>query len=224
MGDQPSLDEESRLWFQGYTRVAGIDEAGRGAWAGPVVAASVVLPPPDAYRSCADLACILDPVRDSKLLTPRSREHCYDLILEHALSYGVGFVSAKEIDRIGIVPATRQAMCQAVKALATQPDYLLIDALTLPQLPIPQLALPKADLNMLSVAAASIIAKVSRDRWMVALDGRLPGYGLAHHKGYGTPEHQAALQALGPSGQHRHSYAPIRVLQGGDDERPQHPH
>ena len=207
MGPFPGLTEECRLWAQGYTRIAGLDEAGRGAWAGPVVAAAVILPP-----NPAELARQLAPVRDSKLLTPRRRELCYEIITSCALSWGVGFVSAAEIDRIGILPATRRAMLLAIEALSVPADFLLIDALQLPQVPLPQRAFIKGDRDHLSIAAASIVAKVTRDRWLQALDERFPGYGLARHKGYGTPEHWAALCALGPSPEHRHSFAPIRQL------------
>jgi len=201
----PGLAEERRLWAQGYMRIAGLDEAGRGAWAGPVVAGAVILPP-----ALPELAQLLAPVRDSKLLTPHRREICYDLITAHALAYGAGFVSAEEIDRIGILPATRQAMCLALESLSASPDYLLIDALRLPQVSLPQMGIIKGDRDHLSIAAASIVAKVTRDRWMRALDERLPGYGLSRHKGYGTREHLAALRALGPSAEHRHTFAPIR--------------
>lgn len=207
MSHQPDLARERELWARGYVRVAGLDEAGRGAWAGPVVAAAVVLP-----SDVPDLSEELSPVRDSKLLTPRRRERCYGLILRHASDYGVGLVPSSEIDRIGIVPATRRAMQQALEVLSSPPDYLLIDAVSLPRVPIPQCALPKGDLYHLSISAASIIAKVTRDRWMIGLDRHLPGYGMAQHKGYGTRQHRAALHSLGATSQHRHSYAPIRAL------------
>lgn len=210
MSQQPSLSLETQLWSRGRVRVAGIDEAGRGAWAGPVVAAAVILP-----SRLPNLAQLLDPIRDSKLLTPRTRETCYTLILEHVVDYGVGLTPAADIDRMGIVAATRKAMHQAVEALTETPDYLLIDYMRLPALPIPQHAMPKGELHCLSIAAASIIAKVTRDRWMIALDKALPGYGLAQHKGYGTPQHRAALRALGPSNEHRRSFAPLRQL--GED-------
>ena len=209
MSHQPDLVREHGLWTQGYVRVAGLDEAGRGAWAGPVVAAAVVLPP-----DVPDLREQLLPVRDSKLLTPRCRERCYHLILQHVLDCGVGSVSPSEIDRIGIVPATRRAMVKALDALSSAPDYLLIDFVALPEVPIPQLSTPKADLHHLSVSAASIIAKVTRDHWMISLDRRLPGYGMGQHKGYGTRQHLAALCSLGATSQHRHSYAPIRAIDG----------
>lgn len=205
MGPSPGLTEERRLWAQGYMRVAGLDEAGRGAWAGPVVAGAVILPP-----DLPDLDQRLALVRDSKLLTPRRRELCYELIIQHALAYGVGFVSAEEIDRIGILPATRRAMLLALEALKVPADFLLIDAIHLPQAPIPQRAFVKGDREHLSIAAASILAKVTRDRWMKTLDRSLPGYGLAQHKGYGTADHLKALHALGPSPEHRRTFAPVR--------------
>lgn len=210
MSCQPNLTEEQRLWSQGYLRIAGLDEAGRGAWAGPVVAAAVILPVDP------DVAMALAPIRDSKLLTPRQREHCYEIIVEHALAYGIGACPASEIDRLGIVPATRAAMCRALAQLSPPADYLLIDALSLPQIPLPQRGIIKGDRSCLSIAAASILAKVTRDRWMIALDEHLPGYGLARHKGYGTAQHRAALYTFGPTAQHRHSYAPVRAL---DQER-----
>jgi len=207
MTSQPSLSEEKRLWAQGYSRVAGLDEAGRGAWAGPVVAAAVILPPEsDALRER------LSPVRDSKLLTQRQRDLCYDLVRQHALAYGVGAASAQEIDQLGIVAATQEAMQRALASIPTPADYLLIDALSLPRAAIPQRGIVKGDRLCLSVAAASILAKVTRDRWLVAMDERWPAYGLKRHKGYGTQEHRAALMALGPTPEHRFSYAPIRAL------------
>jgi ribonuclease HII len=188
--------------------VAGLDEAGRGAWAGPVVAAAVVLPPHDP-----DLCRHLAGVRDSKLLSPARREALLTTICEYALAYGVGLVPPAEIDRLGIVPATQKAMAGALEALSLPPDYLLIDYLSLPEVALPQQCLPKGDVHVLSIAAASIVAKVSRDRLMIELEQRLPGYGFARHKGYGTAQHQAALRALGPSQAHRLSFAPLRELQ-----------
>lgn len=211
MSQQPDLSRELTLWARGYRYIAGVDEAGRGAWAGPVVAAAVILPnDPQALDT-------LDPVRDSKLLTPAQRDACYELVLGAAVCWGVGAVSSREIDRIGIVPATRRAMQQALRDLLPAPEYLLIDAVPLAAIPLPQNAMPKGDRDCLSIASASIIAKVTRDRWMVDLDRRLPGYGLASHKGYGTGRHQRALRILGPSSQHRHSFAPIRVLDESRD-------
>jgi ribonuclease HII len=204
---EPNLAEERVLWAQGLARVAGLDEAGRGAWAGPVVAAVVVLP--DDECSCAPL---LGVVRDSKLLTPRQREACYPLVCEVACGYGIGICGPRTIDRIGIVPATHQAMARALSSLPEQPQALLIDALILPRVTLPQRAIPKGDRRCLSIAAASVLAKVHRDRLMVGMDARLPGYGLARHKGYGTRQHRNALAALGPTSQHRRSFRPLRSL------------
>ena len=204
---EPDLSVERQLWASGYTRVAGLDEAGRGAWAGPVVAAAVILSP-----NQPNLLDRLASVRDSKLLTPRQRERCYALILENALAYGAAAVSAPEIDRVGIVPATRRAMALALGRCCPSPDYVLIDALPLPEVALPQYVTPKGDLHHLSISAASIVAKVTRDRMMVGLDARLGGYGLARHKGYGTAFHREALRAQGVSPEHRRSYAPVREL------------
>lgn len=206
MSQQPSLCAEQALWSLGYRYVAGIDEAGRGAWAGPVVAAAVVFPP--QYEPPAEMAL----VRDSKLLSPRQREVCFEIIARQALAIGVGLASCGEIDALGIVPATQRAMMEAVQALATPPEHLLIDALRLEMLFIPQHALIKGDRTCLSIAAASIIAKVTRDRWMAALDDRQPAYGFAAHKGYGTRLHRLALALYGPSEAHRRTFAPIRAL------------
>jgi ribonuclease HII len=187
--------------------VAGLDEAGRGAWAGPVVAAAVILPPGDPA-----LARHLLGVRDSKQLTPARREALLETIQQHALAWGVGAVPPSGIDELGIVPATRQAMHLALQALSPPADYLLIDHLRLPELALPQTSLPKGDALILSIAAASIVAKVSRDRMMVELEARYPGYGFGRHKGYGTAQHRAVLTALGPSSAHRLSFAPLRSL------------
>jgi ribonuclease HII len=172
-----------------------------------VVAAAVILPPNDA-GSVGRLAG----VRDSKLLTAKRREALLASIQAHALAIGVGIVPAAEIDTGGIVPATRQAMTLALQTLSLAADSLLIDYLTLPDLPLPQTGLPKGDALVLSIAAASIVAKVSRDRLMVDWDAVYPGYGFARHKGYGTPEHRAALARLGPCAIHRRSFAPVRDL------------
>jgi len=206
----PDLRWERDYWAQGYVHVAGLDEAGRGAWAGPVVAAAVILPADDPH-----LAEHLDGVRDSKQLTPARREVLYQVIHRVAWAVGVGVVPPARIDEIGIVPATRQAMREALAQLTPPPQALLIDALSLPRVSLPQRSLVKGDAFCLSIAAASIIAKVYRDRLMVELDQQYPGYGFARHKGYGTPQHRAALLALGASPVHRHSYAPVRRLRFG---------
>lgn len=214
---QPDVGRERALLSQGYYLIAGIDEAGRGAWAGPVVAAACVLPLADP-----NLAAQLSLVRDSKLLSARQREACFPLIISCALGWGVGIVPAAEIDRIGILPATRLAMMQAVAALQLAPGLLLIDAVRLPQCRIPQISEPKADRHYLSVAAASIIAKVTRDRLLCAMECTLPGYGFARHKGYGTAQHRSALDALGVCPEHRRSYRPICERLAPCDEEEHH--
>lgn len=199
------LAREQELWAAGYRWVAGLDEVGRGALAGPVVAAAVVLPP---CRN--DLCSILCQVRDSKVLTPRQRAELLPLICATSLGIGIGIASAGFIDRWGIVPAVKQAMVMAVRNLPVAPDYLLIDAVRLSEAGIAQESLIKGDSRILSIAAASIVAKVFRDRLMVALDAYHPGYGFALHKGYGTAAHCIALERLGPCPAHRRSFAPLR--------------
>jgi ribonuclease HII len=206
----PTLAEERALLEAGHTTIAGLDEAGRGAWAGPVSAGAVILPLADP-----DLGEKLRGVTDSKLCTPRQRDAYDQLIREVALAWSVALVPAWRIDEIGIVPSTRQAMAQAIANLAPCPDALLIDALRLPDVALPQRALKKGDLKSLTIAAASILAKVARDRAMIALDHEHPGYGFARHKGYGTPQHRLALQALGPLPDHRWTFAPVAALVRG---------
>lgn len=201
----PSLREEFALRQAGYKWIAGLDEAGRGAWAGPVVAGAVVLP-----LDREDLPAALAAVRDSKRLTPQKREFLLPIVEEVALASAVGRAEPAEIDRMGIAPATRLAMTRALHALGRQPDFLLLDAFPLPESPLPQRAIVHGDALCLSIAAASILAKVTRDRWMCELDGDFPGYGLARHKGYGTAAHRRALDRLGPTPLHRMSWAPMR--------------
>jgi ribonuclease HII len=201
----PDLSEELALMGAGHARVAGIDEAGRGAWAGPVYAAAVVLP-----IEHPDLAETLDGVRDSKQLSPAKRETLLGVIKDVAVGIGVGWVDPAGIDEMGIAAATRRAMAQAVAVLNGQVSALLIDYVCLPEIALPQCSLPKADARCLSVAAASIVAKVTRDRLMMELDGEYPGYGFARHKGYGTRQHREALARLGPTPIHRKSWRPIQ--------------
>jgi len=192
-------------------RVAGLDEAGRGAWAGPVVAAAVILP-------CdAGVHAALKGVRDSKQVSPATREILAARIVEVALAVGVGRGEQQEIDALGIVPATRLAMQRALAALSVAAEALVIDALPLPAVNLPQDVFPYADARSLSVAAASIIAKVSRDRWMVDVaEADFPGYGFAQHKGYGTRQHRAALDLLGVCPIHRLTFRPVTVCLSAD--------
>ncbi|TLN27924.1 ribonuclease HII [bacterium] len=202
----PDLSLEMPLWQAGLSRLAGLGEAGRGAWAGPVHPAAVVLPP-----SGAELLAQLPGVRDSKQMTARQRAFWADKIRATAAAWGVGWASNAEIDRQGILPATRLAMQRAVAQLGPCPQHLLIDALRLPALAIPQTALVRGDQRSLSIAAASVLAKTARDAFMVVLDQEFPAYGFAAHKGYGTQRHRCALEALGPCPQHRFSFAPLRL-------------
>lgn len=202
----PSLDHEKDLWVQGYRIVAGLDEAGRGAWAGPVYAGAVVLP--NDERVCE----VLDGVRDSKQMTARQRERMQGCIRSVAISWGVAFASAEEIDAIGILPATCLAMHRAINELAYPPAHLLVDYITLDECGCPQISLAYGDCLSLSIAAASILAKTERDAYMVRLDMDHPAYGFAQHKGYGTPQHRAALDENGPCLIHRKTYKPIQAL------------
>lgn len=202
--DIPTLDIEMALYTQGHHFIAGLDEVGRGAWAGPVVAAAVILP-----LGRPDLRNVLVKVRDSKQLSPAARHVLFDIIRRTALGVAVGVSAPSLVDRVGVVAATQRAMGQALARLVPRADCLILDYVRLPNSPLPQIAFPKADMCSLSVAAASIVAKVSRDRLMGLLDARYPGYGFARHKGYGTLTHQAALAALGPTRIHRMSFAPL---------------
>lgn len=194
----PTLEFENNLWEAGFTCLAGVDEAGRGAWAGPVAAGAVILPPdPQVLKR-------LSRVRDSKLMTPRERELWAPHIQEQAASWGVGLASASEIDQLGILPATRLAAQRAMANL--NPQALITDYLLFTELELPQVALVKGDQRSLSVAAASVLAKTARDAWMRRLEGQFPGYGFARHKGYGTCQHRLALQQMGACQEHRHSF------------------
>jgi ribonuclease HII len=202
----PTLDFEFALWQRGFLAVAGLDEAGRGAWAGPVSAGAVILPPDRVLLDS------LEGVRDSKQLSPRARENQARRIRAEALAWGVGFASHIEIDELGILPATRLAMRRALAACVLPAVHLLVDALRLPEELLPQTALIKGDARSLSIAAASILAKTTRDEHMRELDNLYPGYDFARHKGYGTRIHQAALESLGPCPIHRCSFAPVRSV------------
>lgn len=199
----PSFDIETRLWAQGHRCVAGVDEAGRGALAGPVVAAAVIAPPGSALEGIWAL------VRDSKQLSPEKRAALAPEICAQALAWGVGCAAAAEIDHVGIAAATRLAMAAAVHSLNPPADFLLIDWVRLPSINLPQQSLIKADATVASVAAASILAKVHRDRLLVELAAEHPAYAFGANKGYGTAEHLAALERWGPCAIHRRTFAPI---------------
>ncbi len=200
----PTLEYEHRLQTQGYQAIAGIDEAGRGCWAGPVVAAAVILRP----AALAD-ETLLAGIDDSKRLSPEQRARMLPRIEHAAAGIGIGSVPAFLIDLFGIVRATRLAMELAVLQMGSLPDALVIDALRLPTLALPQTILIWGDSLCYSVAAASIIAKTTRDRRMRELGGDDDPYGFVMHKGYGTPFHRAALGRWGASSHHRHSFRPL---------------
>jgi ribonuclease HII len=180
-------------------RVAGLDEAGRGPLAGPVVAAAVIIAPERRIKGLAD----------SKLLTPEQREELFGRIHERALGIGVGIVDHETIDRINILQATRRAMGEALSRLALLPDLVITDFIRLAGLACPQRNLVEGDARCASVAAASIIAKVTRDRLMLDADRQFPAYGFARHKGYATPEHLAILDRLGPCALHRRTFSGV---------------
>jgi ribonuclease HII len=192
--------------------VAGVDEVGRGTLAGPVVAAAAILPGPvpEEYEGL---------VNDSKLLSAAQRQRAFAWLVDWVVSYGVGACTADEIDSMGIVPATRHAMARAIAELSPQPDHLVIDAVELSAVAIPQTSIVRADSRSQSAAAASIIAKVTRDRLMAnVFEEEYPGYGFASHKGYGTAVHISALKELGASPIHRRSFKPVMDVLG-----PEHP-
>lgn len=200
-----SFAEEKVLERQGYRRIAGVDEVGRGALAGPVVAAAVILPRKKKAPWFAQ-------VKDSKLLNPLKREFLYHHIQEVAIATGIGVVSHKVIDARGIAKATRLAMKKAIDQLSPPPESLLIDYFRLPEVSLPQKGIKDGDCLCFSIACASIVAKVTRDRLMVKLDGTHPGYGLAQHKGYGTRDHLSCLRRLGPCPIHRQSFRPVKDI------------
>ncbi|TET17418.1 MAG: ribonuclease HII [Dehalococcoidia bacterium] len=202
---KPSFAEEKSLEAQGYQRIAGIDEAGRGALAGPVVAAAVILP-------CRIEEPWLDQIKDSKQLSPTKRELLFHNIHQIAISIGISMAPPEVIDAQGIIKATRLAMKLAINQLSPPPESLLIDYMLLPEVPLPQKGITNGDKLCFSIACASIIAKVARDRLMIELDRIYPGYGLAQHKGYGTEKHLSCLRRLGPSPIHRQSFKPVRDI------------
>jgi ribonuclease HII len=201
-----SLAEEKLLYKQGYQFIAGIDEVGRGPLAGPVVAAAVIMP--ERFKKSR----WVDQVKDSKLLSPIQRDHLYDFIVDIAIGFGIGIISTQVIDKYGIAKATRLAMKEAVEHCNPSPAYLLIDYVKLPEISLPQKGVVNGDSICFSIACASIVAKVTRDRIMIDLDKSYPGYGLAKHKGYGTKEHIDSLYRLGPSFIHRRSFQPVKEI------------
>jgi ribonuclease HII len=191
---------EEQAQAKGFSAVVGIDEAGRGPLAGPVVAAAVILP--DSFQ--------LDGLTDSKKLSEKKREEFFPLIRQQARAYGIGLASAQEVDRLNILQATLLAMQRALKKVRGEADYLLIDGITPLPVDLPQLTLKKGDSRSLSIAAASVLAKVARDRLMLQLDRQYPGYGFAGHKGYGTLAHRQAIAAKGPVLPHRLTFAGVK--------------
>ena len=195
------LTHERRLWSSGRSHIAGVDEVGRGPLAGPVVAAAVILPQDFDVLG----------IDDSKKLSPKKREELFEVIKEKALAWSVGWVGPERIDEINILEATKEAMTQAVQGLSLQPDHVLIDGnftvrFTVRAMALPQTAIVKGDANSTSIAAASILAKVTRDRYMEEMDAVYPGYAFASNKGYGTKAHYDGLKAQGPTPIHRKTF------------------
>ena len=203
MNQSPSFMEEQKTWEQGYRFIAGIDEVGRGPLAGPVVAAAVILSPQNN-------SSWLSQVRDSKKLTAKKREFLSSCIHDEAVAVSIGSVPPEMIDSVGILPATKMAMRFAVEGLIVSPDFLLIDAVVLAEVSIPQKSIIKGDSLSLSIAAASIVAKVHRDRLMKEYDRQYPGYGFLRNKGYPTSEHLLNLRNMGHCPIHRKSFAHVR--------------
>lgn len=209
MGSRPTSKSEQSHWRLGTQLVAGVDEVGRGPLAGPVAAGAVVLPPnaraSRRYRW-------LSRVNDSKVLTQAVREELAEYIWEHSLSAAVSFVSVDDIDRIGIAEASRQAMLAAIGELPHRPQHILVDGFGLKACSLPQTGIIDGDALSVSIACASIIAKVARDQVMRKHDDRFPAYGFASNKGYGTPAHVRAIRSIGPCELHRRTFSPVREM------------
>jgi ribonuclease HII len=203
----PDLTNEAALLQGGFRSVAGVDEAGRGAWAGPLVSGAVILPDPSSVPDD-----FLAGVRDSKLCSAELRETLFEAIVDAARAVGVGWVSADEIDLIGLTAANELAMVRAVRSLSICPDFVLVDCFRLKSLHLPQRGIVQGDRHCLSIAAASIVAKVYRDAWMSGLAEPHPAYGFERHRGYGVAEHRAAIGTHGMTMVHRQSYAPLRSM------------
>ncbi|MCQ2771765.1 MAG: ribonuclease HII [Bacilli bacterium] len=195
------LDKEREYYSDTIHYIAGVDEAGRGPLAGPVVAAAVVLPPD--FQS--------EEINDSKQLTEKKREALYDLIIENAIAYSINFASADEIDVINIYEATRKTMVKCLMEIKGKYDLVITDAMPIKNLHVPVIPMVKGDAQCLNIAAASILAKVTRDRWLKDLDAKYPEYGFAKHKGYGTKLHLEALEKYGPIDHiHRKTFGPVK--------------
>lgn len=207
------LHFEQAAWDRSYVRVAGVDEAGRGPLAGPVVVAAAFF---DVEFLKAEANGILAGITDSKKLSPGRREYFYDLLIDSSSVYtSIGFSHVDEINSINILQATHKAMLRALAGLTPEPDHALIDGRSVPHLPCSSTAIIAGDHKSLSIASASILAKVTRDRYMLELDRKHPQYGFARHKGYGTKEHIEALRRYGPAECHRKSFRPVSdVLTG----------
>ncbi|MCU0783674.1 MAG: ribonuclease HII [Verrucomicrobia bacterium] len=202
---------ERELWQQGFQLVAGVDEAGRGPLAGPVVAAAVIFP--HAW-SGSDFDERLRDLNDSKQLTETQRNEFFAVLTSlPEIRYGISIVDAATIDRINILQATHRAMNEALAQLQPQPEHVLVDGKPVKSMKLPHTAIVKGDALSYSIAAASVLAKVTRDRMMLEFEGQFPGYGFAEHKGYGTPQHLAAIAGLGPCAIHRRSFAPFKPMQ-----------
>jgi ribonuclease HII len=198
----PNLRQEKKLRRSGFCYIAGLDEAGKGAWAGPIVAGAVILDPKIKIKG----------IKDSKLLRRPQREELFEIITNSVIGWAAGIISEKIIDEMGIVKANTMAMEEAIKGLKIPPDFLLIDAIKLPNLNTPSLSVIDGDYKITSVAAASIIAKVTRDRIMEELSEKYPQYGFLHHKGYGTNFHYQMLCQYGATDIHRKSFEPIKYF------------
>jgi len=199
VGSHPDLNYERKLWRDGLLAVAGLDEVGVGSMAGPVVAAAVIFRP----------ETFIDGVNDSKQLRPEKREAYFAQIHQRALAIGVGVASHREIDQLNVFWATMTASRRAILSLPRTPDHVLVDGRLIPELNLPQTRIVGGDRKSFCIAAASIIAKVTRDQMMIDYDAQFPGYGFARHKGYCTPQHFETLERLGPSPLHRRSFAPV---------------
>ncbi|MDE7105718.1 MAG: ribonuclease HII [Anaeroplasmataceae bacterium] len=201
MNDQKMnlYEMEEKLYDEGHHMICGVDEAGRGPLAGPVVVAACILPP----------FLRIEGINDSKQLSAKKRSELYKIIVKNAIAYKIVFVSEKDVDELNIYQATKKGMLEAIAGLPEAPDYVLIDAMPLGELEIPHDSIIHGDARCASVAAASILAKVTRDEYMEKMDVKYPNYGFRKHKGYGTKAHMEALEKYGPCEIHRKTYAPV---------------